>query len=209
MQRPSTSKPAARPKGGLPDCLCGAIRHQNVREIDIALSSALVPVKHGVDRLREFRVARFFDAARIDPKVLMPVLSCLSGAELDLGTTRFLRLPLASSYVLEENLAIGIFAPSMRQDRVWRDGLSTEVRQDQLIVLEVEKAHCCNISSWHGAILEEADTSAAGALNAASAAVDPKHPGHRYIHLCHEWLCWQCPRAVQWRPLARLSRTVT
>jgi hypothetical protein len=41
-----------------------------IREVDIAVCSIFVPLKHGVDALRELRAAGFIDTTCVDPCVL-------------------------------------------------------------------------------------------------------------------------------------------
>ncbi len=114
-----------------------------VGEVDVADDSAALPLENGISSLAQPDRVGLVDAAAVNPDVVELVGGGLAAVTCELGRPRpEERSPLL--HIFECRLFL---APSMRRDRVWRSGPSTEVLH--LVGLHIEKSHCFSAgSSW-------------------------------------------------------------
>jgi hypothetical protein len=136
LKRPASSEPTAIPKGFLPCPLVihPVVRLGDIRKVDVAARSVLIPPKHGIDRRAKLNCILLIDTAGIYPEVFKPIDCGLLCAELYLpppSLVHSLTLVLALLQVSIDDL---LFSPGMREYCVGRDFAAGRFMKDDLAV---------------------------------------------------------------------------
>ena len=109
-----------------------------VSKIDEAEVGLAVPLKHGIDRLAQFGIVGFVDAARIYPDVVKPASLGLTACALDLCPA----LGRSARGDVVEGLKVDLFAvPGMREDSKGNWRASDELLHSQRAVATVDQSH--------------------------------------------------------------------
>lgn len=106
----------------------------------ITSPSILVPTKHGVERLGQFRIVGLINTTAVNPEMRIAISGRLRPAEVNLAMTKFVRTSAVGD-ILKSNLFF-VLSPGMREDSIWRDVIKEIFGQGQPAVnLECQEAH--------------------------------------------------------------------
>jgi hypothetical protein len=137
LKRPASSKLTAIPKGFLPCPLVihPVIRLRDIRKVDVAAHSVLIPPKYGIDRYAKFDRIILIDTVGIDLEVFQSVYYGLLHIELYLPPPSLVYSVIyiyTNLDILKNDL---LFSPGMREYCVGRDIADSRFAKDDLAVV--------------------------------------------------------------------------
>jgi hypothetical protein len=134
------------------------IPYRDIRKIDVAPRSLLIPTEHGIDGCCKLHGILLINTTSIYPEISKAISCSLVGAEVNLLPAS-LALAGASFYILKGDLLLIVGMPSMREYRVGWDFFAREFMDDEVTVgLALQEAHREGIERRFGRSLVEGVT---------------------------------------------------